>query len=372
MSPSFVCNLTLDGCSVVILLLILLPQFIQNHGKGVNRRRNSLMNDAAIVHLFGILIRIAGFGSSLIGSPRIAEETYGTISSVLGMVSAILVILCLCCDEGGRIRIPKGNEIPAVQIACTVLPVSLAACLAPILPEIRLMGIAWAVSLHILNSIIMIDSEEQLTRTEKRLDRTHAAQMAMQMQPHFLFNTLSAIEALCQTDPLSAAECIDNLSGYLRGNIDALSSEDLIPFDTEFRHIRQYIALERADPSRQFQFDYELDVRDFTIPSLTVQPIVENAVKHGALTHRDGGGRVLLTTEAFGSYIRIAITDNGNGSGNLTKAQKENHGIGIESTRKRLQVLCGGSLQITSDEDGTKAVILVPKRGLKFVPECEA
>ena len=362
MSPSLVCNLTLDGCSVIILLLILLPKLIQNHGKGVNRRRNSLLIDAAIVHLFGMLIRIAGSVSCLIGSPRIAEQTYGTISSVLGIVSAILVVLCLSCDENGRIRIPKGKEIPILQIVCVVLPVSLAACLAPILPGIRLMGIAWAVSLHILHSITMIDSEEQLAETEKRLDRTHAAQMAMQMQPHFLFNTLSAIEALCQTDPLAAAECVENLSGYLRGNIDALGSEDLIPFDTEFRHIRQYIALELADPSRQFQFDYELDVRDFTIPSLTVQPIVENAVKYGALTHRDGGGRVLLTTEAFGSYIRITITDNGIGSGSLTKAQKENHGIGIESTRKRLQVLCGGSLQITSGEDGTKAVILIPKK----------
>ena len=362
MSPSFACNLTMDGCSVLVLLLILLPQLIQNHGKGVNRRRNSFLNDAAIVHLFGILIHIAGYVSSLIGSPRIAEETYGIISSVLGMVSAILVILCLCCNESGRIRLPKGNEIPVLQIACTVLPVSLAACLAPIFSEIRLMGIAWTVSLHILNSIIMIDSEEQLIRTEKRLDRTHAAQMAMQMQPHFLFNTLSSIEALCQTDPLSAAECVENLSGYLRGNIDALTSEDLIPFDVEFRHIRQYIALELADPSRQFHFDYELEVRDFMLPPLTVQPIVENAVKHGALIHRDGGGRVLLTTETFGSYIRITITDNGNGSGSMTKAQKENHGIGIESTRKRLQVLCGGSLQITSGKDGTKSVILIPKK----------
>ena len=362
MNSFFVCSLTLDGCSVIILLLILLPQFIQDPGRGVNRRRSSLLNDAVVVHLFGILIRIAVSVSSLIGSFRVAEETYGTISSVLGIVSAVLVILCLCCDESGRIRLPKGREIPILQIVWTVLPVSLAACLAPILPGIRLMGIAWAISLHILHSIIMIDSEKQLAETEERLERAHAAQMATQMQPHFLFNTLSAIEALCQTDPLSAAECMENLSGYLRGNIDALNSEDLIPFDTEFRHIRQYIALELADPSRQFQFVYELDVRDFKIPSLTVQPIVENAAKHGALTHRDGGGRVVLTTEAFGSYIRITITDNGNGRGNLTKTQKENHGIGIESTRKRLQALCGGSLQITTGEGGTKAVILISKK----------
>lgn len=210
---------------------------------------------------------------------------------------------------------------------------------------LQFMGVAWAISLHLIHSLIMIDSEKRLKETERRLDRTRAAQMAVQMQPHFIFNTLSAIESLCQTDPAAAAESVENLSGYLRGNIDGLTSETLIPFDTELRHIRQYVALEQADPSRQFQFDYELDVRDFTLPALTVQPIVENAVKHGALTHRDGTGRALLTTEALGDYIRITVSDNGLNNSGLTDSQRENRGgsapggIGIEATRKRLEAL---------------------------------
>ena len=153
---------------------------------------------------------------------------------------------------------------------------------------------------------------------------------------------------------------------YLRGNIDGLTSEALIPFDTELRHIRQFVALELADPSRQFAFDYELDVRDFSLPALTVQPIVENAVKHGALTRRDGKGRVLLSTEALGDYIRITVSDNGLDNSGLTDAQRESRGgsapggIGIESTRKRLEAMCGGDLQISSDATGTRAVILIP------------
>ena len=123
------------------------------------------------------------------------------------------------------------------------------------------------------------------------------------------------------------------------------------------------VALELADPARQFSFDYELEVRDFLLPALTVQPIVENAVKHGALTHRDGTGRVTLATEEAGEYIRIRVEDNGLIPDGLTDEQRERRGIGIESTRRRLAELCGGSLEYAVAENGTKATILIPRKG---------
>lgn len=360
MSAVTACNLALDGCGVVILLLFLLPQFSYIYGKGVNRHKRRLLNDAAVIHLFGLLIRFGGSISRQVGTPISAQIAFSAIAAVLGIVSMFFAVFCIGCDENGDFRIPRGKAIPIGQIACAMLPPSVAACLMSFLPSLQFMGITWAIALHLIHSLIMIDSEKRLTETERRLDRTHAAQMAVQMQPHFIFNTLSAIESLCETDPAAAAESVENLSGYLRGNIDALTAEALIPFNTELRHIRQYVALELTDPSRQFAFDYELDVRDFSLPALTVQPIVENAVKHGALTHRDGTGRVLLSTEALGDYIRVTVSDNGLDNSGLTDTQKESRGIGIESTRKRLEALCNGSLQISSDATGTRAVILIP------------
>ena len=102
-------------------------------------------------------------------------------------------------------------------------------------------------------------------------------------------------------------------------------------------------------------------MRDFALPALTVQPLVENAVKHGALTRRDGSGRVVLTTEKIGKTIRIIVTDNGTESGSLTDVQRETNGIGIENTRKRIETVCRGSLNIIHDECGTRAVILIPQ-----------
>ena len=211
----------------------------------------------------------------------------------------------------------------------------------------------------------LTDTQERLEEEERRLELSRAAQMAIQMQPHFVFNTLSAIKTLCRTDPEAAEESIDNLAGYLRGNIDALSCEGLIPFDEEMRHIHQYIALEQADPSQRFSFDYELNVRNFSIPPLCVQTLVENAVKHGALAHRDGTGKVFMSTDLLGDFIQIIITDNGPEDVDLTQAQQHKKGIGISNTKKRLLALCDGSLSISSDSQGTKVVIMIPEKGRK-------
>ena len=362
MEANLICNLTLDGCGILFLLTLLPPFFFGNDQRTTNRRKGNLLLYAAMAHLFALLLRLAGSISVLALSQTGAAGIFTSASVLPLLISVSLLFACILCDENGVIRLRKGERIPVSQIICAVLPSAAACCLMIVVPGVGLMGIAWALALQLNQHLIQIDSMRRLGAAEQRLSRDQALVMTVQMQPHFLFNTLSSIEALCQTDSQAAAESLENLSGYLRGNLDALASEALIPFDDELRHIRQYVALELADPSRQFQFDYELDVRDFKIPALSIQPIVENAVKHGALTHRDGTGRVLLSTEAFGETIRVTVTDNGLHNAALTEAQRESRGIGIESTRKRLSALCGGSLQIFPDETGTRAVILIPKK----------
>ena len=361
MTAATACNLALDAGGILILFLYLVPVWVGKTERNSNRRKQALLLYAVMAHLFTLFTHLAALVSILTDTGQMAE-VYSALSYILLSVSALLLLLCVFCDEKGIFRLPRGQQIPVGQIICMALPATLSVCLTILWPDIHSLGIAWAVSLHLISSLNLIDSEKELAKTEKRLGLAQAAQMAVQMQPHFIFNTLSAIQSLCQTDPQAAAESVENLAGFLRGNIDALSSDALIPFDTEMRHIRQYIALEQADPSRQFAFDYELNVRDFQIPSLTVQPIVENAVKHGALTHPDGSRRVCLTTERIGKFIRIMVTDNGTESAGLTDAQRKNRGVGIENTRKRLMTLCGGSLQINAYDGGTRAMILIPSQ----------
>ena len=356
-------NIILDSCGLLILLMLLLPLIGGRAGRKINGRKQNLLFYAALMHLFVLFLKLAGLVTAYARLGTSAAQVFYDAALVPAIISSVLMLLCIFCDGNGIIRIPKGSQIPFRQIVCTVLPAVIAYCLKIAFPEFGFSGLAWSVALQLNQITIQAERGKQMEAAEQRLGRDQALLLTVQMQPHFIFNTLSSIEALCQTDAAAAAESIENLAGYLRSNMDALSSEELIAFDDELRHIRQYVALELADPARQFSFDYELDVRDFLLPALTVQPIVENAVKHGALTHRDGTGRVTLSTEEVGEYIRIRVEDNGMNPDALTDEQRERRGIGIVSTRRRLAELCGGSLEYTAGENGTKATILIPKNG---------
>ena len=365
MDTTLICGAVLDGCGVLILLLSIVQYMSGGVGRQINRVKRDLLFYAALAHLFVLLLKLTGTAGVLLQPRTNAAGIFHAAAILPALLSGGLLLLFLLCDEKGGLRLPRGADIPMGQIACAVLPPLLARCLRLAFPTLDLMGLMWSVSLQLNQLLLQHDSERRLEAAERRLGRDQALLMSVQMQPHFLFNTLSAIGALCRTDAAAAAQSIEDLSGYLRRNIDALSAESMIPFDEELRHIRQYVALELADPARQFHFDYELDVRDFTLPALTAEPIVENAVKHGALTHRDGTGRVLLTTEEIGDYIRITVTDNGICADGLTEKQRTRQGVGIENTRKRLDELCGGSLSYSTGESGTKAVLLIPRHGGK-------
>ena len=107
----------------------------------------------------------------------------------------------------------------------------------------------------------------------------------------------------------------------------------------------------------------ELNEKDFKIPALTVQPIVENAVKHGALSRKDGTGKVVVTTENVGQFVRITVADNGIGAA-ITDKQKQHRNVGLSNARSRIQTQCGGTLTINYGENGTRAVITIPKEGI--------
>ena len=361
MTDKTIINIIFNTCGFIILLPSVLPVISPHCENRTGQRKHKFVMYSAMLHLF-VLSCLISAEAYQIGIP---SSDIGTALSMVSLfpavISAALLTAAILCDENGVIRIPKGRKIPIAEISCAVIPPLISLYLAFLFPGYEFMPLSWSVSLHMFFGLSVLDRERKAAEKELRLNRDYSLVKMIQMQPHFIFNTLSAIRSLCHTDPARAEKSIENLSGYIRSNIDALSSEELITFDEEFGHIRQYIDLELADPARQFRFDYELDVRNFLLPALTVQPIVENAVKHGALTHTDGSGIVSLSTEAFGDYIRITVTDNGLRNSGLTEIENRKKGIGIENTKDRLYTLCNGSLSVTTTGEGTKAIILIPK-----------
>lgn len=181
-----------------------------------------------------------------------------------------------------------------------------------------------------------------------------------QIKSHFIFNSLLAIKELCAEDPKEAENMVDNFAKYLRGNLEAMDTEHMIPFTKELGHIKSYLELEQADPASMLNVVYDLKITDFMIPPLSVQPMVENAVRHGIGT-RAGGGTVTISTEENDREILVTVRDDGVGNSSITEQQKKRASIGIKNVRERLEALCSGSLEIIMESDGTTAVIRIPK-----------
>lgn len=202
---------------------------------------------------------------------------------------------------------------------------------------------------------------------EKELVQSRITVMLSQIQPHFLYNTLTGIQELCLTAPHKAHQAISWFAQFLRGNMDSLSTTELIPFEKELQHVSNYLKLESLRFGSYLKVEYDLAVLDFKVPALCIQPIVENAVRYG-ISKKDEGGTAWIKTYEENGYVVIVVKDDGIGMkydkrGNIIYQDKtrESH-LGIENVRKRIKVQCKGILKIKSEEGiGTEVSIYIPR-----------
>ena len=185
--------------------------------------------------------------------------------------------------------------------------------------------------------------------------------MVSQIQPHFIFNSLSSIILLCKKEPDRAAGVLEDFSDYLRMNIDTLSFEGDIPFEKELDHIDTYIKLEKVRFEERIDIEYDIDTAEFMIPPLLIQPLVENAVKHGILKRPEGGKISLRSYESDGE-VHIVVEDNGMGFSDDSSPDDTRVHVGLENVRKRLKDI-GGELQLSSVYNmGTRCEVIFPLR----------
>ena len=193
-------------------------------------------------------------------------------------------------------------------------------------------------------------------------ERNRAAQSriaVLQMRPHFIHNTLTSIYYLCTKDPQAAQQVIRDFSSYLQANFTAIAAEEAIPFTKELEHTRAYLAVEQASHAGMLQVDFDTPVDCFRLPPLTLQPIVENAVKHGL--DPDGEPlRISVSTRETPEGILVAVEDTGSGYA----PEEDVPSFALDNIRGRLREKCGGTLAIgPRDGGGTRATILIPRKG---------
>lgn len=196
---------------------------------------------------------------------------------------------------------------------------------------------------------------------ETEMVNARTATMLSQMQDHFLYNTLTAINRLCKGNE-PARTAITTFAKYLRGNMDILSQTKPVWFCEELEHIKQYLLLEKLRFEEGLRVEYEIETEDFVLPVLTVQPLVENAVTHG-ITQKEGGGTVIIRTEETKHTHRIIIKDDGVGFDPAAAPADDGRShTGIATVRERLAMMCHGSLTLESTPGvGTIAIIEIPR-----------
>ena len=231
---------------------------------------------------------------------------------------------------------------------------------------IMLFIMAMVIVLRIIpHSINAITKAKQL-ETEKlalntQLTESRVSTMMSQIRPHFIYNTLGSIEQLCEMDPPKAGELVHNFAKYLRGNFGELDNPKPILMSQEMEHVHHYISIENVRfPDMTFTF--EMNSNDFHIPALTIQPIVENAIKHGLMKLQKGGTIHVVSYETDTHYC-VLVEDDGAGF-DISVLNEERKHVGIRNIRGRLKAMVNGTLEIESTVGvGTKVLIQIPKEG---------
>lgn len=203
---------------------------------------------------------------------------------------------------------------------------------------------------------MMWDQMDRYIAQHEENARLHFHTMVLQMRPHFLYNVMNSIYFLIQQDPEKAQQVTRDFTIYLRQNFTAIVKEHVVPFTEELEHARAYLAVEKSRYEDTLFVEWDTPFINFSLPPLTLQPIVENAVKHG-ISPELGPLYISVLTQATDSGGRIIVEDTGLG---FAPADNDRPHIALANIRERLEQI-GGTLTIEQrSEGGTRVILWVP------------
>ena len=291
--------------------------------------------------------------------------------AIIQSVANIAIIICLILELKGASFKDKliyiGAFLPLVSFSIDALATYLGAWEGGIISRyvfIALFIVAIIVLLRIIpNSINALTKAKELEREKlvlkTQLTESRVSTMMSQIRPHFIYNTLGSIEQLCELDPTKAGELVHDFAKYLRGNFGELDNPKPILMSQEMEHVHHYINIENVR-FPDMTFTVEIKSNDFKIPALSIQPIVENAIKHGLMKLSKGGTIHVITYETEDSYC-VLVEDDGVGFDTSMLIDERKH-VGIRNIRARLSAMVNGTLEIESTVGvGTKVLITIPK-----------
>ena len=215
-----------------------------------------------------------------------------------------------------------------------------------------------SVMLLAMELMLLLDQGKRYLEQKEQIANQKVSLAVLQMRPHFIYNTMMSIYYLIEQDAPKAQQVTLDFTDYLRKNFTAIAKEVTIPFTEELEHTRAYLAVEQVRFEGKLFVEFDTDYMDFRLPPLTMQPIVENAVKHGVDPDLDPLYITVRTREVnHGAEITVEDT----GPGFSLNDNNEPH-IALKNIQERLEMMCKGTLTISErDGGGTAVKIYIPQ-----------
>ena len=333
------------------------------HSCGENTRSCRLLRAAAVLMAvyFALLASIPFVEGFYVVNPDGWLDRGPLYPLVLAPMAAILL---LTFEETLRRRKQLSRKV-YLGLLFSLVPMTAALIAQMFVDVFQLLDVSYVISGLTMYSLVLSDQIERDLRRQREIARQQteianqrASIMVLQMRPHFIYNTMSSIYSLCNFDPQKARKVILDFTAYLRKNFTAVASAEPIPFASELEHTRAYLAVEQAVYEDSLFVEYDTPHTFFRVPPLTLQPIVENAVKHGRDPYA-GPFRIFIRTRKTDSGSEITVADNGRG---FSPPDDSEPHTALNNIRQRLEMMCGGSLTIGPNEGGgTVVTVTVPE-----------
>ncbi len=235
-----------------------------------------------------------------------------------------------------------------------------------IMPTGCVVFIGCMVLIHFIQTVDAFSKAKDAERLAREISEMNMTLMLSQIQPHFLYNALNTIKYLIKKDPKTAEMAIVKFSNYLRANMDSLTQKEPIAFEKELEHVENYVSIESLRFGERLNVEYDINYKEFSVPPLTVQPIVENAIKHG-VNQKAEGGTVKISTYKNEQGAVIIVEDNGVGFDVNKKPTDNRSHVGINNIIIRLKEILNADVSINSViNEGTKIIITIPKEEIYY------
>ncbi len=347
-----------------LLMPLLTVYILLRCGKKVRESISFYLSLALVATLF-VLLMVTNFTGVIYEFTQDNQFVRGDLYWVL--IVPLLALISTNLFEVIRWRKTLGKHY-FVAFLIYLLPPLISMAVQAFLDAFLLIVISLSISAFSMFGIILSDQVSQYLRQQREIADQRASIAVLQMRPHFIYNTMTSIYYLCEQDAEKAQQVILDFTTYLRKNFSAIAGKGPIPFTEELEHARAYLAVVKAQFEDSLSVEFDTPHTSFRLPPLTLQPLVENAVKYGLDADAKEPLRVYVKTEETEEGSLLSVMDSGPG---FSKDDNGEPHIALNNIRERLSAI-GGTLTILDGENGGTLIrVFVPKTSQNFLDKRE-